>query len=393
MSPSSDTPALSLPAAEREGEEHLPILHALAPCDAGGLERVVQVLAIGHREVGYDVRVAAAMAPGQHEHPFLLPLRAAGVPVYPLHFGSRDYLRERRAFARLCRQLRPRVVHTHGYRATVVEGGVARSLGIATVATVHGYTGGDARNRFYEWLERWVLRRFDVVVPVSRPLASLLARAGVSRERLHLIPNGWGELSPPFERGGARAALGASDESFLVGWVGRLGREKGLDVLIEALPLLEDLPLTLSVVGDGRERESLQARAAALGWAERVRWLGTVAEAGRLFAGFDLFVLSSRTEGTPIVLFEAMAAAVPIVATRVGGVPDVLSEAEALLVPPEDPAALAAAARSVFADPAAARARAASARDRLHSEFGRDAWLKRYAALYRRLDDSRRTLR
>src|SRR5204863_178583 len=127
---------------------------------------------------------------------------------------------------------------------------------------------------------------------------------------------------------------------FRVGWVGRLRPEKGADVLLAALPLLADLPLVVSVVGEGRQRPQLQQSAARLGLGDRVRWLGNVAEAGRLFAGFDVFALSSRTEGTPIVLFEAMAARTPIVASAVGGVPDVVSPREALLIGADDPAAL-----------------------------------------------------
>src|SRR5207244_2094763 len=80
-------------------------------------------------------------------------------------------------------------------------------------------------------------------------------------------------------------------------------------------------------------------------------WHGTLHDAARLFPAFDVFVLSSRTEGTPIVLFEAMASEVPVVATRVGGVPDILSAAEAALVPPNDPVALAAELRAVYRDP------------------------------------------
>jgi glycosyltransferase involved in cell wall biosynthesis len=114
-----------------------------------------------------------------------------------------------------------------------------------------------------------------------------------------------------------------------------------------------------------------------------VRWLGNVAEAARLFAAFDVFALSSRTEGTPIVLFEAMAACTPIVASAVGGVPDVVSPAEALLVTADDPAALAQAIRSVYADPAAAAHRARLAHERLASDFAPGPWLERYERIYR----------
>ena len=111
--------------------------------------------------------------------------------------------------------------------------------------------------------------------------------------------------------------------------------------------------------------------------------LGQIADAARLIPAFDVLVLSSRTEGTPIVLFEAMAARVPVVATAVGGVPDVVGEREALLVPPDRPDALARAIASVREDPGSARARAAAAATRLATEYAVGPWVERYAAVYR----------
>jgi glycosyltransferase involved in cell wall biosynthesis len=167
--------------------------------------------------------------------------------------------------------------------------------------------------------------------------------------------------------------------------VGRLSHEKGPDVLLDALSELCDVAPLVSMIGIGRERAALERRVAALGAKADVRWHDLVADAGRLFRAFDVFVLSSRTEGTPIVLFEAMAAEVPIVATRVGGVPDVVSPLEATLVASGDPAALAAAIRGVRADPDGAARRAGAARERLRRDFGLEPWLDRYAALYERV--------
>ena len=362
------------------------MLHLIAPGDVGGAERVVHALASGQRRAGHRVTVGAVLSNGadHRSHPFLAPLERAGVETILLRVPPRAYRRERSACVELCRRLRPDVVHTHGIRVDVVDAAVARRAGMPTVTTVHGFTGGDFKMWVYERLWRRALRGFDAVVAVSRPLARDLERTGVPPGRLHAVPNAWpADDLPPFPRYEARQQLAVPDGRFHVGWVGRLTPEKGADVLLAALPLLADLPVVVSVVGDGRGRPQLQAAAARLGLGDRVRWLGNVAAAGRLFTAFDVFALSSRTEGTPIVLFEAMATSTPIVASAVGGVPDVLAPQEALLVGPDDPAALAQAIRAVHADPAAAADRARRAQQRLGSEFAPGPWLERYERIYR----------
>lgn len=358
------------------------ILHVLAPGEVGGLESVVRTLASAQQASGHAVTVAAIVDREAPEHPWVTAARADGIQVCTCPVPPRAYHRERAEVARLCESLGADVVHTHGYRPDVLAGGVARRLGLATVTTVHGFTGGGVRNRLYEWLQLRAFRRFDAVVAVSRPLRQQLAAAGVPNEVLQMIPNAYRESLPPADRLAARSALGVPLEGYRLGWVGRLSQEKGADVLIDALALTRDIPAEVSVLGSGREAEALTARARAAGVEDRIRWHGTVPAAGRLFSAFDCFVLSSRTEGTPIALFEAMAAGVPIIATAVGGVPDVVSKAEALLVAPSDPAVLAVAIRAVHADPGGAAARARAARRRLDTDFGVEEWVNRYDSTY-----------
>jgi len=360
----------------------LSILHLVAPGQEGGLERVVRLLARGLSRRGHAVPVATVVQRSREDHPFVRSLRADGVAVHPIALPARAYLRERRAIGDLCRRLRPDVIHVHGYRTSVLDAGVPRRLGIPVVTTVHGYTGGDWKNRLYELLQRVALRRFDAVVAVSRPLAHELAGDGVPRDRVHFVQNAWEASVPPLECAAARLTLEVPADRFHVGWVGRLSNEKGPDVLVEAAARLRDLPLAVSVIGDGPERAALEARAAARHLDSHLIWHGVRAEAAQLFPAFDVFVLSSRSEGTPIVLFEAMAAGTPIVATRVGGVPDVVSSAEAVLIAPNDPSALAAEIRAIYHNPARARARAQRARERLLRDFAVGPWLDRYTAIY-----------
>lgn len=347
------------------------------------------MLASGQRQRGHQVSVALVLDNGGASHPLGEALRGAGIAVREVPVRARAYLEERRRVAALCRDLAPTVVHTHGYRADVLAGSAARGLQLPVVSTVHGFTGGGFKNRLYERLQRRALRRADAVVAVSRPLVENLAASGVDRTRIRLIPNGWAGPPDPLTREVARQRLGLAPQDLVLGWVGRLSGEKGADVLLSALPHLGGHPVIASLLGDGRERAALEAQAAALGIGGLLRWHGTVPDAGRLMAAFDVFVLSSRTEGTPIALFEAMAARVPIVATAVGGVPDVVTAREALLVPSEDPMALADAIGAVLADPKHAAERAAAAAERLRQVYSAAAWIDRYDELYDSVQPSR----
>jgi len=357
----------------------------LAPGAFGGLERVVTQLACGLAGRDVPVAVAAILDAGADEPDCLGAMRQGGVEVFPLVMPPRAYGQARGRVGGIIASWNPQVVHTHGYLADVLMRGVIQRSGRPAVATAHGFTGGGPKNRLFEWLDRRALRRFDAAIAVSRALADRLTAAGVPPERLHLIPNAWAEGGPLASRQEARVALGLGADGVVIGWVGRLGREKGPDVAVRALaqPDLESAQLV--VAGAGRELVRLQELARQLGVAARVHWQGPVPSVARWFRAFDAFCLSSRTEGTPMVLFEAMAAGVPVVATRVGGVPDVVSEEEAILVPSEDPAALAQGIRSVLHDPDAAAARSARALDRLHRKFSLVPWLKRHETLYHSL--------
>jgi glycosyltransferase involved in cell wall biosynthesis len=344
----------------------------------------VSTLAAAQRRAGHNVVVAPTLSGPGDGWNFAASLEHTDVELVPLMVPRRGYLRERSLIRGLCRSRGVNIVHTHGYRSDIVGGHAGHESNVPIVTTVHGFTGGGWKNRGYEVLQRFVFRRFDAVVAVSRPQADELRSSGVPARRLHIVPNALAAHPAPLSRADARRALNLPANGVLAGWVGRVSREKGVDVFIDALSSIDDRVIQAAILGDGPERGTEAARAESIA-PGRFLWLGSVPDAARYFAAFDVFVMSSRAEGLPMVLLEAMAAGTPIVTTNVGGIPDLLSPAEGTLVASDDPKALAAAIRATLDDRAAATARAHAAQLRQRAEFDVGPWSARYESIYRDL--------
>lgn len=363
------------------------ILHVTAPGMVGGLESVVTLLTRELARRDHDVALVAALEPGRPEPGFLEELREHGVAVQVVRAASRDMALERRQVAAFMDAWRPQVMHSHGYRTDILHRDVARARGVATVATVHGWTGRGAtlKMRCYEWMHRRALRGYDRVVAVSTPIIETLAGAGVRRERIVLLRNAYAPRTAPLPRVAARARLGIQDGRPLVGWVGRVSEEKGPDLLVDAMRRLGPLAEAV-VVGDGRARAACERAARESG--ARIRFVGAVPDAATLLGAFEVLALTSRTEGTPMVLLEAMAAGVPIVATAVGGVPDVITPREGWLAEP-DGQSIATALRDALERPVQRRERADRAARRLATEFAVRPWLDAHERMYAELAGKR----
>jgi glycosyltransferase involved in cell wall biosynthesis len=370
------------PLTAKHLSSSLRVLHITAPASAGGLESVVRLLARGQRSAGIGVTVVTVVDEDTTDHPFVSALAADGTESAIVRVGARSYLSESRSLRNILARLKPDIVHTHGYRSDIVGGISSLIAGVPRVTTVHGFTGGTIKNRANEWVQVRTYYAFNGVVAVSHAIKQRLKRSGVREDLIHTIPNAIDLRRQVLGRDEARHRLGLSNDEFVIGWVGRMSREKGLDVLIEAMKSMTQ-PFKVIFIGDGPDRAKLAAQIAGLNIDACVRWTGVIPDAAAIFSAFDLFVLSSRTEGIPIVLLEAMLAGVPIVATRVGGVPEMLDQNEALLIPSDRPKELATAMSAVRADLAAARRRATAALVRLERDFGVDSWVARYDAVYR----------
>ena len=277
------------------------------------------------------------------------------------------------------------VVHAHGLRAGI-DAALAARRTVPVLLTVHNVVhpdvAGPARAVLYRPAESVAVRLTDHTFAVSRDIAARLRRVRGAGHKVEVLYLGIGEAPVPArDRAAIRSELAADGP--LVVTASRLAPQKALHVMFDALSRL-DVPYTLAILGTGPLEGDLRAAATAAGVADRVRWLGFRGDVEDYIAAADVFCLSSVWEGVPLAAQEAILLGVPIVATAVGGMPELVDDAvSGRLVPPGDPAALAAALRQVLSNDVLRTTFAAAARSRLAERFSTDRMLERLAAEYR----------
>ena len=279
------------------------------------------------------------------------------------------------------------VLHTHTPRDWYTA--AVATLGTATVNV-------GTRHRLDQvgsaWLKRPFLGRFAALLAVSEAVrARLLAGGLLAPARVITIRNGIEPPAAPADRAAIRRQLGVAADAPVVGFVGRLSPDKGLPVLLEAAAALRlrRPRLQVVVIGDdergGRRGRGPGERVAEAGGDGAVRFLGYRPDAADLSAGFDLQAVPSLAEPFGLVVLEAMARGVPLVATAAGGIPEIVRPGrDGLLVPPGDAAALAGALDRLLADPELGVRLAAEASRRVRRDFPATGMLDAVEAVYRR---------
>ena len=276
------------------------------------------------------------------------------------------------------------VVHAHGYKADIYAFFALRASGVSLVSTCHNWLDNDRKTFFYGVLDRWILRGYARVVAVSEDVRQRLLKSGVKANQVSIIRNGI-DLRP-FDRASAvvRHELGW-DAYRIVGLVGRLSLEKGVDIFLHAAArVFAHCPDTKFVVaGDGPDRAALDTLIDKLGIRDHVRMLGRCDHMPELYASLDIMVSASRQEGLPIAVLEGMASRLPLVATAVGEVPTVIQNGRTgVLVPAEDPELLAAAIIELLRNPAKREQLGSAARQLVEDEFSAERMTADYLRVY-----------
>jgi glycosyltransferase involved in cell wall biosynthesis len=358
------------------------VLQVVLSLNPGGTERLVLELA-----ARLHAELPTAVCCLDDAGAWAGDLETRGIHVTAL--GRRSGFRPGLALgvARAASAHRATVIHAHHY-SPFVYAGLARALrpGLRLVFTEHGRLSDAPPSTRRRAANRALSRLPHEVFTVSEDLRRHILAEGFPPESVSVIYNGIDVGPRPSAelRAEVRRSLGFTDRSFVIGTIARLDPVKDLATLVRAMATLDlDRPAELLVVGDGPERSALEAVAAEAGVGERIHFLGHRDDARRLLAACDTYVNSSISEGVSLTILEAMAAGLPIVATRVGGTPEVVDDASGRLVEPRDPRAIATAVAGLAAEPAIARALGDNARRRVETRFTLDRMVREYAAAYR----------
>ena len=358
------------------------VLHVVLQLDPGGTERLVVELATRLRQ-RMSMAVCCLDAPGA----WAAQLESVGVPVVALHRapGFRPALAFK--LARLVRQLDIDVLHCHHY-SPFVYGRLAAWLRPACriIYTEHGRLSDAPPSRKRRLVNPFLTAGVHELVSVSHDLRSYLLTEGMP-SRMRVVWNGIdpGEEPSPLSRRAARAELGADAAAFVVASVARLDAVKDLSTLIRAVAIARVTApaLRLVIIGDGAERAQLADVVRRERVSDGVQFMGHRDDSRTLLAGADVYANSSTSEGISLTILEAMAARLPVVATRVGGTPEVVLDGETgRLVAARDPAAMAAALVEFSQNRAAAGAMGEAGRDRVWQHFTIDRMVDHYADMY-----------
>ena len=359
-------------------ERPVHVMHIVYTLRTGGMEMGVVKLVNGLDAARVRSSICSTTPAGAE----IKALVQSSVPIFELSRRAGTDLRFVRDLYRLFKRERPDVVHTHAW-GTLLEGLLAaRAAGVPIV--VHGEHGTLQLRGYQRRLQRMAWSAADRVLSVSSKLAERMSAAtGFAAARITTIRNGVHVARfQPIDRREARRALGIPERP-TVGTVGRLVAVKDQATLVDAVAELQrtGLAATLVIAGDGPERAALDARARAAG--VDLRLLGYRADVEQVMGAMDVFVLSSVSEGLSNTILEAMAAARPVVATRVGGAEEMIEDGvTGVLVPPSNADAMAAALGRVLGAADAGAAMGAAARRRVETEFTLSGMMGRYEQLY-----------
>jgi len=364
------------------------ICHLAHQLDPGGTEKLVYKMALALREK-YEVLVCTLEKPGV----FGAALRRAGIPVYPLFREPGIDFNVIFSLKRIFQRHQVALVHAHQYSPffyAILTKFIYPHLKV--LFQEHGRHYPEIDKPLRKLINRFFFQPFTgAIVSVSQEVKERLVRyEGLKAERIRVIYNGIEDVCrlSASERNELRSSWGFHPEEVVVATVGRFDPIKNLPLLLLALALARQKVPKLRglLIGDGPEMERLKTLTRKLGLEKTVVFTGFRKDAVRLLQMADIFALSSLSEGTSLALLEAMACGLPVVATAVGGNPEIVEDGKTgLLVPSEDPPALAGALWLLAENPSLREKLGQRGREKFEKKFLFSQMLSAYEKLYQEL--------
>lgn len=321
------------------------ILHVIESGGFYGAERVLLELMLGLKVLGHEPALLSFGYKGQAEKEFEVICRQHSITVNAIRINKLESFCINRYIKHFAEVNDFDVVHSHGYKFNILFGlTLKRNRFKCFCSTVHGYVSAPkfSKMALYQYLDKYSLKQLNCVFLVSKHMTNLACVQGLKSNQYTVIENGIGGYIPACKIEERLMTFLHLKTTRLMA-VGRLAVEKNFETLIDALPkLIENDPSTALVIfGAGSEESRLREKISQLNLTEHILLFGFVESLSNYFNHFDVFVMPSITEGTPIALLEAMQARVPCVVTNVGGMPHMLAYGNGgWIVPPKDPLAL-----------------------------------------------------
>jgi glycosyltransferase involved in cell wall biosynthesis len=376
--------------------EDTTILHLRSSAGFYGAEQVILNLARELIELGCTTHIVC-INNTKNPHLELVEIATrAGLPALAVDCRGFFDRQTVKSIREIIKSMKIDVIHCHDYKSCVFGLVAARGLKVGKVATNHLWTLSNVRLRVYATIEGLLYNAFDKVVAVSEDIERECRSFLLRKDKLTTIPNGidlgrFALDNSAQDRRSTRTQLGLAEHDVVIGNIARLSIEKDQALLLRAFKMLtgpsQNKSLKLLLVGDGPEEDNLKKLAQELGLHNHCLFTGFRTDIPQILNCLDVYVQSSRREGLPMIILEAMAAQIAIVSTGTGGIPNVIADGkEGRLVDIGDANQLACALNEVLSNADERRTLVQQARHRVESQFSAHAMAEKYLEIYRGMD-------